>query len=312
MEYILNGSKMNTCMIGTWAWGTGFGSGRLVFGNQFDRQQLADTFNAAYNAGFTFWDTAEIYGQGSSERLLGELIAEKSVTLSTKHFPNKKYRSGECRKALEGSLRRLGRECVDLYWLHSPKHIREHMTDLAACVHDGLIKGVGLSNGTAGQIRFADSVLREHGCRLTAVQNHYSLLAMEREAEALQYCADNGILFFGYMILEQGALSGHYDAEHRFKKLSLRGMAFGKDKFRRVQGLIDYIRELGRLHGVDSSQIPIAWSVSKGVIPIVGLTKPHQALSLNDGLRLRLSDGETAELERLALASGVKCKGIWE
>ena len=174
------------------------------------------------------------------------------------------------------------------------------------------LKGVGLSNGTAGQIRFADSVLREHGCRLTAVQNHYSLLAMEREAEALQYCAENGILFCGYMILEQGALSGHYDAEHRLKKLSLRGMAFGKDKFRRVQGLIDYIRELGRLHGVDSSQIPIAWSVSKGVIPIVGLTKPHQALSLNDGLRLRLSDGETAELERLALASGVKCKGIWE
>ncbi len=312
MEYILNGEKLNTCMIGTWAWGTGFGGGKLIFGKNYDKRQLSDTFNAAYDAGFTFWDTAEIYGQGSSERLLGELIKNRPVTLSTKHFPDRKYSEGECRRALEGSLSRLGVDSVDLYWLHSPRHIREHMTDLAACVHDGLIRSVGLSNGTAEQIRLADEVLRENGCRLAAAQNHYSLLAMEREADALRYCAGNGILFFGYMILEQGALSGHYDSKRRFRTLSLRGMSFGRGKFRRVKGLIEYIRELGKIHGVDSSQIPIAWAVSKGVIPIVGLTKPSHAISLNDGLNLSLSAEESAELERLALNSGVKCKGVWE
>ncbi|MBQ1411935.1 MAG: aldo/keto reductase [Clostridia bacterium] len=312
MEYILNEKTMTTCMIGTWAWGSGSNGGKMIFGQSYDRQQLTETFQAAYAAGFTFWDTAEVYGMGTSEQLLGSLIKDKPVTLSTKHFPNKTYKPGECRAALEASLKRLGVDCLDLYWLHSPLNLKENMKELAECQQAGLVKAIGLSNGSAAQIALADEVLRQNACRLAAVQNHYSLLAMEREDEALQYCHDNGILFFGYMILEQGALSGHYDAKHHFKKLSMRGLAFGKGKFKKIQPLIDCIRELAARYGVDSSQIPIAWAVAKGVIPIVGLTKPAHASSLNDGLTLTLSSDETAKLEALALASGVTCKGIWE
>lgn len=312
MEYTLNGKTENTCMIGTWAWGTGSNGGKMVFGKSYSREQLAETFHAAYGAGFTFWDTAEVYGMGTAETLLGELIKDKEVTLSTKHFPNKKHKPGECRAALEASLERLGVDCVDLYWLHSPQNLEQNMTELAECQKAGLTKSIGLSNGSAGQIQLADEVLRANGVRLAAVQNHYSLLAIEREAEALRYCADNSILFFGYMILEQGALSGHYDAKHRFPTFSMRGFSFGKGKFKRIQGLIDYERELAMKYGVDCSQIPIAWAVAKGVIPIIGLTKPNHAQSLNDGLSLVLTGDEIAELEKLALASGVTCKGAWE
>ena len=312
MEYILNDKTMNTCMIGTWAWGTGAGGGKMVFGKAYPQSQLAETFRAAYDAGFTFWDTAEVYGMGSSERLLGSLIADKSVTLSTKHYPNKKYKAGECRAALEASLSRLGVEQVDLYWLHSPQNIEQNMRELAECQKAGLTKSIGLSNGSAEQIRLADEILRENGCRLAAVQNHYSLLAIEREAEALQYCRDNGILFFGYMILEQGALSGHYDAKHHFPALSMRGMAFGKGKFKKIEPLIAYERALAEKHSVDAAQIPTAWAIAKGVIPIVGLTKPSHAVSLKDALTVQLAPDEIAELERLALASGVTCKGAWE
>lgn len=312
MEYALNGQTMNTCMIGTWAWGTGAGGGKVVFGKSYDKSQLAETFGTAYDAGFTFWDTAEVYGQGTSESLLGELIRDKDVTLSTKHYPAKKYKVGENRTALEGSLKRLGVEYVDLYWLHSPQNIEQNMAELAECQKAGLIKSIGLSNGSVYQIKLADEVLRANGSRLAAVQNHYSLLAMEREAEALQYCRDNGILFFGYMILEQGALSGHYDEKNHFKGLSMRSLSFGKGKFKKIRGLIAYERELAAKYGIDSAQIPIAWAVSKGVIPIVDLTKPSHAESLADGLNLTLNHDEIARLEQLALDSGVKCKGIWE
>ena len=114
------------------------------------------------------------------------------------------------------------------------------------------------------------------------------------------------------MILEQGALSGHHDAKHPFKKISMRGLAFPKKKFRKIEALIDYIRELGRKYEIDSSQIPIAWAIKKGVTPIIGLTSPSQAVALSDGVSVELTDEEMKKLEKLALASGVKAKGVWE
>lgn len=300
-------------MIGTWAWGTGQNGSGIVFGKKYDRQQLTDTFNTAHENGFIFWDTAEVYGTGTSESLLGELIHDKpDIKISTKHFPGKKYKPGENRIALEASLERLGREYVDIYWLHLPRNIKENMTELAQLQKEGLIGSIGLSNGDLDQIRMAEITLRSEGSSLAGIQNHFSLLSIEREKKILDYCRKTGLLFFGYMILEQGALSGHYDSNDHFPTFSMRGLTFPKGKFRRIQVLIDYIRELGEKYGIDSSQIPIAWTVSKGVIPIVGLTKPSHATALNAGTTIILSDDEIHRLEELSAVSGVICKGAWE
>lgn len=312
MRYILNEKEMKTCMIGTWAWGHGQNGGRIVFGNRYTTEQLTETFETAFAHGFYFWDTAEAYGAGSSESLLGGLIRNKDVVISTKHFPSRKYRSGENRLAVNESLARLGTDSIDIYWLHLPKNIEQNMKELAQLQKEGLIKSIGISNANVSEIRLADIVLRENGSRLAAVQNHYSLLSMKREKAMLTYCRNNNILFFGYMILEQGALSGHYDSENRFPPLSMRGATFTARKFRRIQPLIDYIRHLGVKYDVDPSQIPIAWTIAQGVIPIVGLTKPEHARALGKGMGVHLEDAEIRRLEKLALESGIRCKGIWE
>lgn len=114
------------------------------------------------------------------------------------------------------------------------------------------------------------------------------------------------------MILEQGALSGHYDEKKHFPLLSMRGLSFGKGKFKKIKQLLSYIKEIALKYNIDSSQIPIAWAISKGVFPIIGVTKPEHIKSLKQGINILLTNEEIEKLEKLALASGVKCKGIWE
>lgn len=310
--YQIAGKELSVPLIGTWSWGGGMNGSRIVFGQSFSEDGLKKVFDKAYDARFVFWDTAEVYGMGRSEEILGRMITGKNVMISTKHFPNKRYKDGECRRAIEKSLERLRIPNIDLYWLHSPVNIKENMTELAGCLKEGLIKSIGLSNGSTDDILLASKVLEKSGTRLSAIQNHYSLLSFEREQAMLELCRERDIIFFGYMMLEQGALSGHYDKEHTFELLSARGLAFGKSKFIKIDKLIRYERHLAEKYGVDCSQIPIAWGVSKGVVPIVGINKPHHADSLAAGTGLSLTEKELAQLEHLALESGVKCKGAWE
>ena len=313
MNYRLNNKDLTSGLVGTWSWGKGSNGSKMVFGQNFTKDQLRDVFENAYNAGFNAWDTAEVYGYGTSESYIGEFIKGKpGVFISTKHFPGKRYKDGETRQALTASLERLGIQQADLYFLHSPKNIEQNMKEMAECYKEGLIGSIGLSNGNPEQIALACRVLEENGAHLDAIQNHYSLFAMEREASTLAFCKEHGILFFGYMLLEQGALSGHYDSTHHFETFSMRGLMFGRSKFKKADALINYIRELGSRYDIDPSQIPIAWGVSKGIIPIVGINKPRHVGPLAKGLSLELTGDEISRLEELALASGIKQKGMWE
>ena len=312
MNYILNAKTMSTCMIGTWAWGAGLNGSKMVFGKSYGVDQLRETFEKAYSLGFDFWDTAEVYGMGNAEKLLGSFIKNKDVIISTKHRPSKHYKEGENLKAIKKSFVRLGISCIDLYWLHAPLSIADNMKELAECQKAGLIKSIGLSNGSTLQIKLADDTLRANGSKLDAIQNHFSLLSFEREKATLEYCKNNNILYFGYMILEQGALSGHYNEMNHFSTFSFRGLMFNKQKFHKIQPLLDNMKQLSLKYSVDASQIPITWAISKGVIPIVGLTKPKHVESLKEGMSNQLSSAEIADLEQSAISSGVVCKAFWE
>ncbi len=312
-EYSIGGKQVSVCPIGTWSWGGGINGSRMIFGQHFSEEHLQKVFDTCWELGFSFWDTAEVYGMGAAETLLGRFLAGKEgAILSTKHMPKRFFHAGENRAALEGSLRRLNVPAVDLYWLHRPDHLEKNMEELGQCLQEGLIHAVGLSNCNIEQLRRADKVLERYGGRVAAVQNHYSLLTIEREGETLAYCKEHNVLFFGYMLLEQGALSGHYDARRPFEKASLRGLSFGKSKFRKIESLIEAIRDMGKAHRVDPSQIPIAWGIAQGVIPIVGINKAPHAQDLRRGLEVVLTPEELGKLEKLALRSGVVCKGIWE
>ena len=114
MKYQLNGKEIETCAVGTWAWGKGNNGAKIVFGAERNEEQLEETFNTALDLGFDLWDTAEVYGMGSAERLIAQFRAERSLILSTKHFPKNRYKPGECRRAIEGSLERLEVDSIDL------------------------------------------------------------------------------------------------------------------------------------------------------------------------------------------------------
>ena len=305
MEYQLNGKKIPNVMVGTWAWGSGVAGSKFIFGKTYDKQILKDTFDAAYKAGLVFFDTAMVYGAGSSEKLLGECIKGKEVFVATKHMPNMTYTYGEAKEGLRKSLENLQLDCVDLYWVHRPKQLVKNLEELSECFKEGKVKSIGVSNVTLEQLIEARETLKKFDLDVVAVQNHYSLFTFKDEQPVLEYCKKHNILYCAYMVLEQGALSGHYNEKHHFKLFTTRGSQFRKKQFKLIGALLGYIQILSQKYDVDTSQIAIAWAIAKGAIPIVGLTKPSHAKALEKGSKIVLEDIEVEELERLAVESGV-------
>ena len=147
MNKELNGKRLPSCMLGTWAWGKGINGSKMIFGKSYSEEQLVETFCTAYDLGFTLWDTAEVYGMGNAEKILGKCILKKGDTIiSTKHMPGKKYKENEVTNAVRGSLHRLDIENLELYWLHKPYALQQNLTELEECMRAGQIKSIGLSN----------------------------------------------------------------------------------------------------------------------------------------------------------------------
>lgn len=134
---------------------------QIVFGKKYSKEQLIQTFNEAYNEGFILWDTAEVYGMGNSEKLLGECIKNKSnIIISTKFLPNKKYKNSLLKQSALNSIKRLNIEYIDLYWLHQPFCIEENIAEAVELLKEGTIKSLGLSNCSFEQAKKADELLK--------------------------------------------------------------------------------------------------------------------------------------------------------
>lgn len=315
MERIIFQEKeVPPCMIGTWAWGSGMNGSKIVFGKTYSESQLMETFEKAVSEGFTMWDTAEVYGMGNAERILGKCIKGKdNIFISTKHFPEKKFKEGAMEKSLDESCKRLGIKAPDLYWIHLPNNLEKNVEAGIRLLKAGKIKKLGVSNFSLEEVKKADKMLREAGFQLAAVQNHFSLLSNhQKQLKIIDWCRKNEVIFFSYMVLEQGALSGHYDEKRHFPLFSMRGMTFGKSKFKKIRHLLDYEKELAKKYHTDSSQIPIAWAIAKKTVPIIGLTKEKYAAQLAEATQIQLTKEEIEKLEQLAEESKVVVKGSWE
>lgn len=194
--------------LGTWSWGTGFAGGDTVFGNHLSDTQMAEVFTAAMSKGLNLWDTAAVYGMGSSETALGALVRQfprENIILSTKFTPQiaDKQSAQPVSDMLEASLGRLGVDAIDIYWIHNPLDVEKWTPGLIPLLQSGKVKRVGVSNHNLAQIRRANEILNASGYSLSAVQNHYSLLyRASEEAGILDYCRQNNITFFAYMVLE--------------------------------------------------------------------------------------------------------------
>ena len=299
-------------MIGTWAWGPGFNGSKQVFGNNYDEEILRETFERAVNLGLTRWDTAAVYGMGSCEKLLGKFInGRDGIFISTKFFPDKKFREGALEKSFHESMTRLNLKSADLFWIHKPNNLTKNLQEAVPLLQDGRIRSIGISNVSLKDIRTAEDILSREGLSLGAVQNHFSLLRNDQQP-LIDYCNSKGITYYAYMVLEQGALAGRYNVTCPFPLLSMRRLAFPKSKFRKIESLLKLMEQTALKYNIDKSQIPVLWVIAKGAVPIIGITKPVYAERLAEALQVDLTSEEIEQLTSEAAATGIRQQGSWE
>ena len=299
-------------MIGTWAWGPGFNGSKQVFGNNYDEEILRETFEGAVNLGLTRWDTAAVYGMGSCEKLLGKFInGRDGIFISTKFFPDKKFRKGALEKSFHESMTRLNLKSADLFWIHKPNNLTKNLQEAVPLLQDGRIRSIGISNVSLKDIRTAEDILSREGLSLGAVQNHFSLLRNDQQP-LIDYCNSKGITYYAYMVLEQGALAGRYNVTCPFPLLSMRRLAFPKSKFRKIESLLKLMEQTALKYNIDKSQIPVLWVIAKGAVPIIGITKPVYAERLAEALQVDLTPEEIEQLTSEAAATGIRQQGSWE
>lgn len=308
--------KLPSTALGTWSWGTGFAGGDQVFGNNLSVEDLKQVFDLAMNSGLNLWDTGAVYGMGSSENILGELIKEyprENIILSTKFTPQMASSSqNPVEEMLAGSFERLGTNYIDIYWIHNPTDVTKWTPELIPLLKSGKVKSVGVSNHNLEEIKLANSILSKAGFNISAVQNHYSLLyRSSEEAGILDYCKKHNITFFAYMVLEQGALSGKYNTHNPLPEGSGRGNTYNK-VLPQLEELTNAMKEIGSSRNASVAQVAIAWAMAKNTLPIIGVTKTSQIDDIQNAMKINLSESEIKLIEELADKTGIDTKGAWE
>ena len=298
--------------LGAWAWGNDG-----TFGDEHKLEDLKPIFDKAMGLGLNLWDTAYVYGMGTSEEVLGEFLKDtprEDVIVSTKFTPQlaEMFKDNQVTDMYENSAKILGIDEIDIFWIHNPVGAPDWCKKLVETAKKHDIKMIGVSNHNLSEIKEANEILKKEGLKLAAVQNHYSLLNRSSEDSGiLEYCRENDIIFFSYMVLEQGALSGKYDTKHPFPEGSDRANAYG-DSLDKIEELNIALKEIADKHNAKIAQLPIAWAISKGTLPIIGATKVHHVEDATDAIDIKLTEDEIKTMEDLADKANVNTIRIWE
>jgi aryl-alcohol dehydrogenase-like predicted oxidoreductase len=287
--------------VGTWSWGD-----RMLWGygrEAFRDDDLQEAFNVSMEAGVNFFDTAEVYGSGRSELLLGKFIrsTDQLVITATKFMPYPwRLRSKSLLAALKGSLERLGIERIDLYQMHwpfPPVSIERWMEAMALAMEEDLIGDVGVSNYSLVQMKRAQAALEKFDIPLVSNQVEYSLVNRRVERSGLlQACEEMGISVIAYSPLGQGLLTGKYSPSS--PPPGLRGIRTSQNQLERVEKLLLLLEQIGEKNGGKSpSQVALNWTLQKGVIPIPGAKNGQQARENLGAMGWQLGDEDLAALD---------------
>jgi aryl-alcohol dehydrogenase-like predicted oxidoreductase len=296
--------------VGAWAWGT---TRIWGYGKEYDRSDVENAFRTSMAEGVTLVDTAEIYGNGVSERIIGEILRgggfERRPVIATKFAPLP-YRFGarSLLNAVDKSLERLGIETIDLYQIHFPNpifKINSLMDALAETVKAGKVRRVGVSNYGADQMRRAHDRLASHGVSLASNQVQYSLLNRAPETNGvLEACRDLGVTLIAYSPIAQGLLTGKYGpGSDRPSGLVRRmGKAFGEQNLKKVEPVVNILREVGYAHDKEPAQVALNWLITQGkTFPIPGAKNEHQARQNAGALGWEMTDEEAEKLHLATL-----------
>ena len=263
------------------------GLGTNNFGRRCDYEQTLAVIDAALDEGVTLFDTADIYGQGMSEEYIGRALKGRRdrVLIATKFGKPMDERPEErrgnpdyIRWAVEGSLRRLRTDVIDVYQLHEPDPvtpIEETLGALNDLVHDGKVRWIGSSNFSAEQVEAAEEVARGAGFhRFISVQNEYSLVEREAEDEILGTCERLGIGFLPYFPLASGLLTGKYTRGEEATDGRLAGREIPDEQWDRAEALQRYADE----RGISLLDVAVGGLLAMPAVTsvIAGATKPEQ------------------------------------
>ncbi|AFY81789.1 aldo/keto reductase [Oscillatoria acuminata] len=309
MEFIQlgsNGPTVPTLGIGAWSWGdTLFWN----YGKDYGATQVQEAFHAAVEAGITFFDTAEVYGLGKSEQLLGQFIrqTETPIQVATKYGPLPwRFTAESVAEAITASLDRLQLTQVTLYQVHWPFTFlmsqETLMNALADEVEKGRIQTIGVSNYSAAQMREAHGVLSKRGIPLAVNQVRYSLLSREVESQGIIKTArELGITILAYSPLQQGLLTGKYTPESPQPSGPRQwDSRFKPEGLRKIAPVLDLLQQFGQNYGKTPAQVALNWLIAQGgIIPIPGAKNAEQARQNAGAVGWQLTADEVAQLEQV-------------
>lgn len=291
--------KISPILMGTWQAGKEMWVG-------IDDTQTTGAIRAAFEAGITTFDTAETYGKGHSERVLGAAVSDfrDRVILATKVFPNH-LKAEQVIEACHRSLKNLKTDVIDLYQIHWPAGsfgtkavtIGETMGALNQLKEEGKIRAIGVSNFSGRQLEEAS----QYG-RIDSFQPPYSLFWRHVENDAMPYCVANDITILAYSPMAQGLLTGKFAKDHKFQKGDhrARNRLFIPENFQRVHQALDRLRPLAEENKISLGQLALAWIISHtGACAIAGARSADQAAQNAAASEVSLSDDDLARLDEI-------------
>lgn len=286
----------------------------VAYGEPMDKAEAVKLLHAALDRGVDHFDTAELYGFGANEELLGEAFNDRreKAFIATKFGPvgnlaDRTVRGvdgseANMRRAIEQSLRLLKTDHVDLYYLHRKdpaRPIEETVEAMAKLVKEGKVKALGLSEVNAESLKRAQAV---HP--IAAVQWEYSIFTRDVEAEVLPLCRKTGVTLVAYSPLGRGMLTGAFSRDRRPEGQDYRAVVAPRFQGEAYEANIDLVDELVRLageRGATPSQVALAWVLAKpDVVTIPGTTKLVNLEANLKAAEIRLSEADMARLDGLA------------
>jgi aryl-alcohol dehydrogenase-like predicted oxidoreductase len=293
MRYLDLGTAKQISKIGLGTWQ--FGSREWGYGERYAEQEAHAIVSRAIELGITLFDTAEIYGFGRSERILGRALGDRleSVFLATKILPVLPLAPVVEQRAV-ASANRIQARRLDLYQVHQPNPVvrdRTIMRGMRALQRVGLVGEVGVSNYSLGRWRAAEDAL---GSRVLSNQVRYNLVDRSPERELLPYAASNGRLVIAYSPLAQGLLSGRYQRGRRpANRVRAANPLFLPENLERAGELIAALREVAEAHAATPAQIALAWVIHHpAVTAIPGASSVGQVESNAAAADIKLTDDQ--------------------
>lgn len=289
--------------IGTMSWGE---SKLWGYGDHLGLEAVREVYAACLAGGITFFDTAEIYGSGRSERNLGQLLKENAtpVYVATKFAPLPwRFSAKALTRSLDKSLARLGLKSVDLYQIHFPIGVipfEKQWNALADAVESGKARYVGVSNYSADQMRRAYETLAKRGIKLVSNQVEYSLVDRSPERNGvLAVCRELDVTLIAYSPLGRGVLSGKYKPGQNPADMRRSYGQFKDDRLAKLMPLLDALREIGAAHGNQTpAQVALNWLLRQpNVLAIPGAKNVRHVQTSLDSLSWEMSDAEAARID---------------